>query len=133
MRRSPPRRAATLLGLSAIVFVFDNGLYGIEQFLVDKTYYSDKGRAANELPRWNYAQLAEALDGVGFAPTTMGELDEALQMTARLSGRPALVAVKLDPRTLPAQIARTLPPAGPVALAARAAAARAAIATAAFD
>jgi indolepyruvate decarboxylase len=121
---------------SAIVFVFDNGLYGIEQYLIDKTYYSDKARAAaffNELPRWNYAQLAEALGGVGFAPATMGELDEALQMTTQLSGRPALVAVKLDPRTLPAQIARTLPPAGPVALTARAAAARVAIATAAFD
>jgi indolepyruvate decarboxylase len=121
---------------SAIVFVFDNGLYGIEQFLVDKTYYSDKARTAafyNELPRWNYVQLAEALGGIGFAPATMGELDEALQVTAQLSGRSALIAVKLDPRTLPAQIARTLPPAGPTALAARPAMARAAIASAAFD
>jgi indolepyruvate decarboxylase len=121
---------------SAIVFVFDNGLYGIEQFLVDQTYYRDKARAAaffNELPRWNYPQLAEAFGGVGFAPATMGELEETLRMAARLSDRPALIAVKLDPRTLPSQIARTLPPAGPVALVARADAARAAIATAAFD
>jgi indolepyruvate decarboxylase len=121
---------------SAIVFVFDNGLYGIEQFLIDKTYYEDKARGAaffNELPPWKYAQLAEALGGVGFAAATMGELEEALRIATELSGRPALIAIKLDPRTLPSQIARALPPAGPAALVARATAAGAVIARAAFD
>jgi indolepyruvate decarboxylase len=97
-----------------IIFVFDNQLYAIEQFLVDRTYYQDPQKPSvffNELPHWDYVKLAEAFGGKGYNVATVAELDDALGEARGLTDVPALIAVKLDPRLLPPELAQALRPA----------------------
>jgi indolepyruvate decarboxylase len=97
----------------AIIFVMDNGLYGIEQFLVDSRYFQEPARPPvffNELARWDYVKLAEAFHARGFAVGTSAELELALHNARDTTDAPVLIAVALDPRELPPEIARTLPP-----------------------
>ena len=63
--------------LGAVVLVVDNGIYGIEQALVDLEPFrkpSAKFKAYNELPRWDYVKLAEAMGGLGIMAKTMGQI-----------------------------------------------------------
>jgi indolepyruvate decarboxylase len=109
----------------AVVFVFANGLYAIEQYLIDKTYFGASPPPAqffNELPVWDYVKLAEAFGARGFRVATDGELRQALTAIDGLKDQPALVAVDLDPRDLPEELKATIPAAGPAALAGPAAA-----------
>jgi len=122
----------------AIIFVMDNGLYGIEQFLVDSTYFQEPARPPvffNELARWDYVKLAEAFHARGFAVGTSAELELALHKARDTTDTPVLIAVAVDPRQLPPEIARTLQPsAATVARGSFAsAAAGGTLATAAFD
>ena len=97
-----------------IVFVFDNRLYGIEQFLIDANFYQDTKQAPlffNRLPNWDYVKLAEAFGGKGYTVETMAELDAALDATQILADVPALIAVKIDPRSLPPELEQALQPA----------------------
>jgi indolepyruvate decarboxylase len=116
-----PQAFSTLVRqkIPAILFVFDNGLYGIEQYLVDKQVLrpdeqffpnSDVGASFFDvLPRWDYAKLAEAFGGVGYAVRTHAQLEAALEGLVGLRDQPALVAVELDPRDLPEAIRVTFP------------------------
>jgi indolepyruvate decarboxylase len=103
----------------AVLFVLDNGLYGIEQYLVDqqflppeKQYFRNslpEPSFFNALPKWDYVQLAEAFGGKGFAVGTDAELNDVLEnQLPRLKDVPALVAVRLDPHDLPPTIAATV-------------------------
>jgi indolepyruvate decarboxylase len=97
-----------------IVFVFDNWLYGIEQFLIDASFYQDAKKDPlffNRLPYWDYVKLAEAFGGKGYTVETMAELDAALDATQILTDVPALIAVKIDPRSLPPELEQALQPA----------------------
>jgi indolepyruvate decarboxylase len=96
-----------------IVFVFDNQLYGIEQFLVDANFYQDAQKDPvffNQLGKWDYVKLAEAFGGKGYTVATMAELDAALDATQALTDVPALIAVKIDPRSLPPELEQALQP-----------------------
>jgi indolepyruvate decarboxylase len=97
-----------------IVFVFDNQLYGIEQFLIDASFYQDAKKDPlffNRLPHWDYVKLADAFGGKGYTVETMAGLDAALDATQVLTDVPALIAVKIDPRSLPPELEQALPPA----------------------
>jgi indolepyruvate decarboxylase len=97
-----------------IVFVFDNRLYGIDQFLIDANFYQDTKKDPlffNRLPYWDYVKLAEAFGGKGYTVETMAELDGALDATQVLTDVPALIAVKIDPRSLPPELDQALQPA----------------------
>jgi indolepyruvate decarboxylase len=71
---------------NAIVFVFNNALYGIEQAFVDANYFvPDEKKERHEpedfslLHAWDYAKLTEVFrGGYGAVVTTMDELDAAL-------------------------------------------------------
>jgi indolepyruvate decarboxylase len=105
---------------AAIVFVMDNGLYGIEQFLIDEQilpkgqqFYRDKlpePSSFDVLPRWNYEKLATAFGGRGFAVSTMSELDAAWKEVLALKDVPALIAVQLAPHDLPRGISAVVHP-----------------------
>jgi indolepyruvate decarboxylase len=94
----------------AIVFVMDNGLYGIEQFLIDEQilppgqkFYRDgiaNPCSFDVLEQWNYEKLGEAFRGRGFTVTSHDELELCLAEVLQLKVA-ALVAVKLDPHNLP--------------------------------
>lgn len=101
----------------AVIFVFNNTLYGIEQYLVDKNYFILNGTQPpnffNELASgkhvWNYAKLAEAFGAQGFRVETLGQLEKALSAVNELTDVPALVEVVLDRKDLPAEVRATIP------------------------
>jgi indolepyruvate decarboxylase len=92
--------------IRAIVIVLDNGSYGIEQHLIDGSYYSGSGPplAFVTLNRWRYADLARAM-GVAsaFDVDTVSELRDALREANAASG-PALVSVKVRQRDRPSEL-----------------------------
>jgi indolepyruvate decarboxylase len=116
-----PQAFSTLVRqkIPAILFVFNNGVYGIEQYLVDKQvlppneqFFPNPGAEASFfdiLPRWDYVKLAEAFGGVGYAVRTHAQLEAALEGLAGLREQPGLVAVELDPHNLPEAIRITFP------------------------
>jgi indolepyruvate decarboxylase len=123
----------------AVIFVFANGLYAIEQYLVNKNYFGPEhpppAAFFNELAVWNYQHLAAAFGARGFPVGTVGELQAALAAIDGLTNVPSLVEVKLEPHDLPAELRATIP-AGPRGLAAEGLAepqADATVAAAAFN
>ena len=82
------------LGLDSIIFVVDNRVYGIEQWLVNaEIYEASDGRTVAEkfLPMcqvpqghiWDYSKLAAAFGGVGYVAHTNNDLEQIL---SRLAG-----------------------------------------------
>lgn len=89
-----------------IVVVIANGIYGYEQFLIDRSYFTG-GTAAKDyvvLNGWDFAKFAGAL---GFqsaqSVNTAAALDAALA-AAKAFGGPALIAAQVDPHGLPAEL-----------------------------
>jgi len=73
------------LGLDNIIFVMANGVYAIEQFLIDAEAFSPEGdtefKALTRVPQtslWNWKSLAEGFGGVGYEVTTNAELSDLL-------------------------------------------------------
>jgi indolepyruvate decarboxylase len=98
--------------LPTVVFVFANGLYGIEQYLVDKTYYgrgsSTQAAFFNELAMWDYESLAKAFHARGATVNTAAELERALELMDGSKDAPLLIAVNLDPHDLPEELRATI-------------------------
>jgi len=97
--------------LNPVVFVMDNGIYGIEQALTNSEVYTNQGEqepfdAYNVLPRWDYVRLAEALGVQGRTVATVGELDAVLDEVKATPKSPFLVQVLIPERDMPAEIIR---------------------------
>ncbi|MFH1593264.1 MAG: thiamine pyrophosphate-binding protein [Candidatus Omnitrophota bacterium] len=76
-------------GLNPIIFLMNNDGYTIERYLHDGPF--------NDLQRWNYHKLPEAFGGGwGSRVTTEGELEAALEKTARRPKEAALIEVMLE-------------------------------------
>jgi indolepyruvate decarboxylase len=124
-----PQAFSTLVRqkIPAVLFIFDNGVYAVEQYLVDKQvlpaeeqFFPNQGVTPSFfdiLPRWDYVQLAKAFGGVGYAVCTHAQLEASLGELAGVRELPAIVAVRLDPRDLPEALRITFPaPPGTLAL-----------------
>jgi indolepyruvate decarboxylase len=91
-----------------IIFVMNNGIYGVEQWLVNASVFKSPGHpkqvlATNKLVRWEFSQLTEVFGGGdGYKVRTLRELDEALKKIQRRSGQLALVDVRLPELSFPA-------------------------------
>jgi indolepyruvate decarboxylase len=88
-----------------VVVVIDNGIYGLEQYLLDSDYFDDPGVAPKPyvvLGQWDFVAFANSL-GVRstYAVDTAVKLDQALT-AAKSSDAPALIVAKVDSRGLPA-------------------------------
>ncbi|WP_353099683.1 thiamine pyrophosphate-binding protein [Myroides odoratus] len=69
------------LGQKNVIFVLVNGIYGIEQEIVDPLPFidsKDKFHDYNILPKWNYVKFNESLGGQGIRVDTLEELEKAL-------------------------------------------------------
>ncbi|WP_043390164.1 alpha-keto acid decarboxylase family protein [Archangium violaceum] len=111
------------LGHDTVVFVMANGIYGIEQKLVNPNpfrtppvVYEDpllnEVFPYNELHPWSYAKLAEAFGGQGRVVTTAGELSEVL---AEIESRPDdnfVVEVRIPKVDIPSSARKSLANAG---------------------
>ncbi len=105
------------LGQDAIVFVMDNRVFAVEQWLINADAFCPTPNPPAFAPLtmvpqghiWDYVKLAEGFGGQGFTVTTNGELSAVLQQIAAppvnpVTGRPTftLVAVQLPEKSLPA-------------------------------
>lgn len=99
-----------------IVFVLDNGIYGIEQMLVnpnpfrgeDKVEYSipdlNNVYNYNEMHRWKYAKLVDVFGGKGFEVSSLDELEEVIKQLDDIKEN-TIVHVNLPKTSIPEAIA----------------------------
>ena len=95
------------LGIRSLVIMIDNGMYGIEQYLLDPTFFNDKTKsplAYATFESWDYVAIATAL-GVRIALKvhTQSELRDALRVAEGAAG-PVFLSVGVDPRDLPNEL-----------------------------
>ncbi|WP_329298232.1 thiamine pyrophosphate-binding protein [Streptomyces sp. NBC_00659] len=93
----------TRLGLDPIIFVIDNGVYAVEQWLADAAvFHSDEPfYKPCELHRWNYSRLAEVFGCRGWEVGTYGELEDAVTDALGNSTGPSIVQVRVPEKTIP--------------------------------
>lgn len=93
--------------LNPVVVVVNNGLYGYEQYLVDKTFYQNSSTPPKPyvtLNSWNYTALARAIGFTSvFDVSSPVEFNTALTAAKSFDG-PSLIAAKVDPRDLPPEL-----------------------------
>jgi len=91
---------------SAVIFLFNNKIYGFEQFLVNSQYFKEasaKPAFYNELPDWGYNHLANGFGVESFMRVrTIPELEVALTKLRNWSAGPVLVEVVIPAKDLPA-------------------------------
>ncbi|MER5473152.1 thiamine pyrophosphate-dependent enzyme [Streptomyces sp. NPDC002935] len=93
----------TRLGLDPIIFVLDNGVYAVEQWLADAAvFHSDEPfYKPCELHRWNYSMLADVFGCRGWEVGTYGELGEAVTGALQNSSGPSIIQVRVPQKTIP--------------------------------
>lgn len=83
------------LGQDCVIFVMANGVFAVEQFLVNAQAFSDKGdtkfvdlcRVA-QTSLWDWKKLAEGFGGIGYEVTTNQELADVLRIIGKGSPPP---------------------------------------------
>jgi len=104
------------LGQDPIVFVMDNRVFAVEQWLINADAFCPQNPPPfvplTMVPQghiWDYVKLAEGFGGQGFTVSTNSELSAVLKQIATspvnpVTGRPTftLVAVRLPEKSLPA-------------------------------
>ena len=102
----------TAQGHDTVVFVLANGLYGIEQFLVNPNPFrtppesypdglEDDPYPYNLLPDWDLVALAQAFGAVGRSVATVTELREVMADVRSRPGRNFVIEVRVPQRDLP--------------------------------
>lgn len=93
----------TRFGLDPIIFVIDNGVYAVEQWLADAgVFHSDKPYYKPcELHRWNYSTLAEVFGCRGWEVGTYGELKDAVTGALEYTSGPSIIQVRVPEKTIP--------------------------------
>lgn len=91
--------------LNPIIFVIDNGVYAVEQWLADASVFNDKKAEfykSCELRRWEYSKLAEVFHCGGRKVETYGQLEEAIRDAKGHAKRPIVIQVVLqDSKSIP--------------------------------
>lgn len=95
----------TRLGLNPIIFIMDNGVYAIEQWLAGADVFkpgSDKPFfPLCEIHEWEYAQLAEVFGCKGWKVETYGELQQAVEAALENTALPSIIQVKIPKKSIP--------------------------------
>lgn len=93
----------TRFGLNPIVFVINNGVYGVEQWLADPTVFHTDGSFFDScrLHRWKYSKLADVFGCQGWEVTTYGELSDAVKAATANTDSPSIIEVVIDAKSLP--------------------------------
>ncbi|MEV4509070.1 thiamine pyrophosphate-dependent enzyme [Dactylosporangium sp. NPDC049525] len=97
----------TRFGLNPIIFVLNNGVYGVEQWLADASVFStDKPFYKScVLHPWNYSKLADVFGCQGFKVSTYGELDLAMKDALANDNSPAVIEVVVAGKSIPSNAA----------------------------
>ncbi|MFT5998195.1 MAG: indolepyruvate decarboxylase [Neolewinella sp.] len=95
----------TRLGLNPIIFIMDNGVYAIEQWLAGADVFkpgSDKPFfPLCELHEWEYSKLAEVFGCKGWKVATYGELKVAVEAALKNTALPSIIQVKIPKHSIP--------------------------------
>ncbi|MCW1411346.1 thiamine pyrophosphate-binding protein [Rhizobium sp. 1AS11] len=93
----------TRFNLNPIIFVMDNGIYGVEQWLADASVFHGNKPFYNSciLHRWNYSKLAEVFGCQGWKVDTYGELEEAINGAKENLNSPSIIQVIVPQRSIP--------------------------------
>jgi indolepyruvate decarboxylase len=95
-------------GRNPIVVVIVNGIYGFEQFLLDRTYFNTNSNTAARpyavINQWDFVKFANSV-GVQWAKVvdTAAALDSELAAAKANSG-PCLIVAQVVPRGLPTEM-----------------------------
>ena len=109
-------------GQNTVVFVLSNGVYGIEQYIVNPNPYRQNEAkkdyqdphlnsifSYNSLPKWDFVKLAEGFGSQGRKVSTPAELHSVLQEIDADQASGYLVAVTIPPTDLPAALRQETP------------------------
>ncbi|MGW5434417.1 alpha-keto acid decarboxylase family protein [Streptomyces sp. NPDC004059] len=90
-------------GLDPIIFVIDNGVYAVEQWLADAAvFHSDEPfYKPCLLHRWDYSRLAEVFGCQGWEVGTYRELSDAVTGALENSSGPSIIQVRVPDKTIP--------------------------------
>jgi indolepyruvate decarboxylase len=93
----------TRFGLDPIIFVINNGVYGVEQWLADSTvFHTDKPFYQScTLHPWNYSKLSEVFGCQGWRAGTYGELEDALKGALANTSSPSIIEVLVPGKSIP--------------------------------
>lgn len=97
----------TRFNLNPIIFVIDNGVYGVEQWLGDASvFHTDKPFYKScILQPWNYSKLSEVFGCQGWKVGTYGELKDALAGALANSSSPSIIQVVVPSKSIPTNAA----------------------------
>lgn len=89
--------------LDPIIFVINNGVYGVEQWLADSTIFvTDKPFYESCVLRtWNYSKLSEVFGCQGWRAGTYGELEDAVTSALANAGSPSIIEVLVPGKSIP--------------------------------
>src|SRR5205814_1694155 len=97
----------TRFGLNPIIFVIDNGVFGVEQWL----HRADElvlGNFSKEciMHRWNYAEVSRVFTSdsrkcEAWKATTYGELKAAIESALANTTSPSLIQVVVEKNSIP--------------------------------
>ncbi|MGW3200571.1 alpha-keto acid decarboxylase family protein [Streptomyces sp. NPDC001118] len=93
----------TRFKLNPIIFVIDNGVYAVEQWLADASvFHADKPfYKPCVLHRWNYSLLSEVFGCRGWEVGTYGELGDALTGALKNADSPSIIQVRVPDKSIP--------------------------------
>ena len=93
----------TRFGLDPIIFIINNGVYGVEQWLADASvFYTDAPFYKSCLLHpWEYSKLAEVFGCRGWKVTTYGELQDAISGALANSDSPSIIQVVVPDKSIP--------------------------------
>ncbi|KUL29422.1 alpha-keto acid decarboxylase family protein [Actinoplanes awajinensis] len=93
----------TRFGLNPIIFVINNGVYGVEQWLADASVFASNRSFYKSciLHPWNYSKLAEVFGCQGWKVGTYGELRTAMTGALANSSSPSIIEVVIANKSIP--------------------------------
>jgi len=93
----------TRFGLNPIIFIIDNGVYGVEQWLYDASVYdSDKPFFDScILHRWKYSKLSEVFGCKGWEVNTYAQLQSAIEEAFENTDSPSIIQVVIPSKSIP--------------------------------
>ncbi|HEU5356200.1 MAG TPA: thiamine pyrophosphate-dependent enzyme [Actinocrinis sp.] len=93
----------TRFKLNPIIFVINNGVYGVEQWLADSSvFHTDKPFYEScVLHPWDYSKLSEVFGCFGRKVGTYGELKEAVLAALANTSSPSIIQVLVPDKSIP--------------------------------
>ena len=93
----------TRFALNPVIFVLDNGVYGVEQWLADATVFTTEKPFYKSclLHQWNYSKLSEVFGCRGWKAGTYGELGDAVTGALANSSSPSIIQVLVPGKSIP--------------------------------